>query len=182
MSDYEWKSDDVFLVHELFSAAECDEYIAFAEKIGFEEAAINVGMGAQVVVKDVRNNDRVIVDDRSRSDELWKRAKPFVPDIINRAQALGCNERLRFYRYDPGQRFNWHFDGAFQRSNGQRSRITYMVYLNDDFEGGDTHFESFIIRPRKGTALFFTHQIRHMGAEVLRGRKYVLRTDLMYTF
>ena len=41
------------------------------------------------------------------------------------------NERLRFYRYDIGQQFDWHYDGYFERDNGERSYLTLMVYLND---------------------------------------------------
>lgn len=56
-----------------------------------------------------------------------------------------------------------------------------MVYLNDDFEGGDTHFEHLAIRPQTGMALIFVHELRHEGSAVVRGRKYVLRSDVMYT-
>jgi hypothetical protein len=31
-----------------------------------------------------------------------------------------------------------------------------------------------------GKALFFEHDVRHQGAPVERGRRYVLRTDVMY--
>ncbi len=46
----------------------------------------------------------------------------------------GLNERLRLYRYDVGQKFDWHRDGCFERDNGERSQFTFMIYLNDDFE------------------------------------------------
>jgi predicted 2-oxoglutarate/Fe(II)-dependent dioxygenase YbiX len=87
------------------------------------------------------------------------------------------------YRYDPGQSFKWHRDGYFERPEGfprQRSRLTYMVYLNDDFEGGETAFRGFEVTPVKGMALVFHHPVLHQGAAVTRGRKYVVRTDVMY--
>ena len=93
----------------------------------------------------------------------------------------GLNERLRFYRYTPGQHFRWHLDGAFQRSPRERSRWTFMVYLNDDFDGGGTDFEDGVtVRPVTGAALVFAHGLRHQGAEVTRGTKYVLRSDVMF--
>ena len=55
-----------------------------------------------------------------------------------------------------------------------------MVYLNDGFSGGETAFEDVVIEPVKGMALFFIHQILHKGQPVTKGRKYVLRTDVMY--
>jgi hypothetical protein len=38
----------------------------------------------------------------------------------------------------------------------------------------------FRITPAKGMALLFHHPILHRGDSVVRGRKYVLRTDVMY--
>ncbi|MEN3327084.1 MAG: hypothetical protein V7638_1891 [Acidobacteriota bacterium] len=58
-----------------------------------------------------------------------------------------------------------------------------MVYLNEEFEGGETIFlvePEVIIKPRAGSALLFQHPIIHEGSEVRAGVKYVVRTDLMY--
>jgi hypothetical protein len=66
-----------------------------------------------------------------------------------------------------------------------------MIYLNEDFEGGGTSFAggpyparsfaSFQVTPKKGMALLFHHPITHKGEPVQRGRKYVLRTDVMFS-
>lgn len=56
-----------------------------------------------------------------------------------------------------------------------------MIYLNDDFEGGETEFENLLtVTPEKGTALIFYHPLRHEGKALASGLKYVLRTDVMY--
>jgi len=36
------------------------------------------------------------------------------------------------------------------------------------------------ITPKEGMALIFLHKLYHEGSEVLEGRKYVLRSDIMY--
>ena len=104
--------------------------------------------------------------------------------------AVGVNERIRFYRYDPGQQFDWHTDGFFRRDELEQSRLTFMVYLNDGFAGGETSFSGdgctprfadFSVTPSTGLALFFTHMLPHKGQPVTEGRKYVLRTDVMYS-
>lgn len=39
----------------------------------------------------------------------------------------------------------------------KKSFYTFMIYLNDDFEGGETEFENLLtVTPEKGTALIFT--------------------------
>ena len=60
--------------------------------------------------------------------------------------------------------------------------LTFIVYLNDGFQGGDTAFldDDVVAHPKPGRALLFQHQILHEGCQVLAGVKYVLRTDVMY--
>ncbi len=36
------------------------------------------------------------------------------------------------------------------------------------------------VQPQRGKALIFAHRQLHEGAAVVRGRKYVLRSDVMY--
>ena len=180
MSEFHWISDEVFTIADFCSEAECDDSIRLGESLGFGDAPINT-FGGAVMMKEVRNNSRVILDDLGLARTFWDRARPYVPRDLGGHAPQGVNERFRFYRYDPGQVFRWHRDGYFERPSGQRSRLTLMVYLNDDFDGGETRFERATIRPSKGMALFFVHHLLHEGSEVTRGRKYVLRTDVMYS-
>ena len=181
MPGYNWITDEIFTVSEFFSPDECEASIHLAESSGFVEAPINSAFGPEIR-RDVRNNRRVMIDDFDRARQLWERAEVYVPKFRHDWQAAGINERLRFYRYDLGQQFDWHHDGAFERENGERSQLTFMIYLNDDFEGGETSFGGVNIVPQRGMALFFVHQLRHKGQPVIRGRKYVLRSDVMYRY
>jgi hypothetical protein len=55
-----------------------------------------------------------------------------------------------------------------------------MVYLNEGFAGGTTSFMPGEVVPQRGMALFFPHELPHCGEAVGSGRKYVLRSDIMY--
>jgi predicted 2-oxoglutarate/Fe(II)-dependent dioxygenase YbiX len=175
--------DRVFVIPGFLSPEECDRFIALSEEKGFEDAPITT-MGGFVVRKDIRDNERLMIDDPALATELFERARPFlVPEWFS-WELAGFNERLRYYRYDPGQKFAPHFDGYYERPNGERSHFTFMAYLNDGFEGGETVFRQHTpvirIRPESGMALVFYHKQLHEGAPVISGRKYVLRTDVMY--
>ncbi len=75
---------------------------------------------------------------------------------------------------------------------GLASRLSYLIYLNDDFAGGSTTFRDYVgegearrkiendIMPATGVALLFPHERRHEGVSVSLGRKYVLRSDVFY--
>lgn len=181
MPEYNWINEEIFTVSGFFTADECEASIQLAESEGFSDAPINTTAGPQLRY-DVRNNTRAMIDDVDRAKALWDRSIDYIPQLPGGMNPVGINERFRFYRYDVGQQFDWHYDGAFERSNGEESRLTFMVYLNDDFAGGRTLFDNTAIEPETGLALFFVHKIRHKGEPVIEGRKYVLRTDVMYRF
>jgi predicted 2-oxoglutarate/Fe(II)-dependent dioxygenase YbiX len=178
--------DRIFVIRDFITPGECTSFVAKSEDAGYDEATITTSAGV-VKDKEIRDNARLIWDDLSLAEMLWERARPFLPACIDGWQVLGLNERFRFYRYDPGQKFAPHFDGYFRRDDGERSQLTFMVYLNEEFTGGETKFYSndrmplVSVRPACGMALVFTHLQLHEGAPVIQGRKYVLRTDVMYS-
>ena len=172
----------IFAVRDFLSPAECAAHIALAEERGFEAAPITTGRGF-VMNTHVRDNSRVMVDDVGLAEQLWERVREFIPTPLFDFEAVGLNERFRYYRYDPGQKFRPHFDGPFVRNDQEQSLLTLMVYLNDGYVGGQTKFDTDrkrVIMPAAGMALVFWHQQLHEGAPVEHGRKYVLRTDVMY--
>lgn len=188
MREENWLNDYVFTVDEFLTPQECEKYIRISEDLGYEDALVSSPQG-QVLRKDVRNNERVLFVNQETANELWDRARDFIPMEYDSRPAVGVNEMLRFYRYDPGQQFNWHQDFPFERDNGEQSYLTFMIYLNDNYEGGETSFEDsysdesfdeFQVLPKQGMALFFEHGTHHKGEPVAHGRKYVLRTDVMY--
>jgi hypothetical protein len=177
--------DDIFLIHEFLSPTECARFMARSEELGYLEAPITTAEGP-VMNKNVRDNHRLMVDDPALAEELFERARPFLPARVNRWQPSGFNERWRYYRYDPDERFAPHYDGHFARSADEKSQLTFMIYLNGGFVGGATNFyrpgvpEPFVtVAPVAGLALVFVHWKLHEGAPVERGRKYVLRTDVL---
>ncbi|MDJ0910975.1 MAG: 2OG-Fe(II) oxygenase [Woeseiaceae bacterium] len=172
-------SPDAFAIVDFLSTEECDRMVVRAEDAGFSEAPID-GTSGPIVDSRVRNNSRVVFDDAELATDLWQRCEAFITSPIQSWVPVSLNERFRIYRYDQYQNFQWHSDGRFSRNEREESRQTFMVYLNDDFEGGATSFRDFRVYPARGMALCFDHALSHEGSVVTNGRKYVLRTDVMY--
>ncbi|UOD33181.1 2OG-Fe(II) oxygenase [Massilia violaceinigra] len=173
------KNSGAFVIEHFLTPAMCQHYIALGEEAGFVPSEVNFRDGSRRA-EDVRNNDRVIFDDTALADSLFDRARELLPATIDGWTLCGLNERFRYYRYGPGEYFKWHRDGVFARSPDEESRLTFMIYLNADFEGGDTEFRTEFIKPQQGAVLVFPHKLSHQGTEVTEGLKYVLRTDVMY--
>jgi len=171
--------NEIYLIDDFLTKAECDELIKYSEQKGYEEAKVNLD-GKQVLMTTVRNNQRVLEMNEERAEQLWSKLKSFHPMELGMSNAIGLNELFRFYKYTPKQRFKKHRDGQFQRNEMEFSAYTFMIYLNDNFTGGETEFDEVIIHPKKGSALIFKHELKHEGKAVLDGIKYVLRSDIMY--
>merc|ERR1711972_987077 len=107
----------------------------------------------------------------------------------------GLNDLFRLCRYEPGGFFLPHYDGAYDANESCCSFMTFMLYLNDDFEGGTTRFYNNQQRrytkgldenvtttytPETGSALVFYHNIVHDGQPVLSGEKYIMRSEVMF--
>ena len=103
------------------------------------------------------------------------------------------SEGIQAQRYDVGQQFKPHWDAfepgsdAFRRFGGVRGNRTwtFMIYLNDDMEGGATRFTELdiAVRPRKGMALLWNNlnpdgtpniATKHCGEPVTRGHKIII--------
>ena len=169
----------LFTLKEFLTPQECAVYIGGSEETGYEEAAIQTANGSEIA-REIRNNDRIVFDDPALAQTLFERARPFLPDVLDQWTLSGFNERFRFYRYVPGQYFKWHKDGFYFKSDDEVSLLTFIIYLNEGYEGGNTEFQWEIVKPSTGMALVFPHAMRHQGAPIASGTKYVLRTDVMY--
>lgn len=179
----------LWTVPEVLDAAECAGLIAAQEGARWLPATIN-SAGGRVVDAHVRDNLTAIVPDAALAETLYGRLLPHLPAQMcdqlggqrRRVRPLGLYLPLRIYRYDPGHHFGLHHDQSYTDAAGHRSLLTLLVYLNDDFTGGDTTFpeQREIIRPRTGAALLFQHMLLHAGERVLSGHKYVLRTDVLF--
>jgi hypothetical protein len=171
----------VWTVPGFLAAEACRDLVARAEALGCEAAPVTTARGF-VMRPDIRNNDRAMFDDVELAAALFQRISDAAPRRLCGRRPVGLNERFRCYRYEPGQRFAPHYDGAFQRNRRERSELTFMIYLNDGFIGGHTAFHDFDVdvAPRRGMALLFQHQVLHEGCAIESGVKYVLRSDVMY--
>lgn len=183
-------SAQIWTIENFLSEQECQDLIFFSENKGYQEATVtlkssgeNQGKSEQKMMKNVRNNYRLMYQDEQLAQKYWQSLKEFCLQKIENNEVIGLNSQFRFYKYESNQRFKRHIDGRviLKDKEIQESRITFMIYLNQDFEGGQTAFDEIEIQPKTGTALCFIHELKHEGKPVPMGTKYVLRSDIMYS-
>ena len=140
-----------FQLLNVFSQDECDALINITENLGYlPDAAVSLP-------RDVRHNHNItwVVDEKT--DQLiWQRCAPLMvaepSDIFGGREPVGINARFRFYRYEEGDYFKFHTDGAWPGSRvidkklianaypDRYSEMTFLILLSEDFDGGATRF------------------------------------------
>merc|ERR1719446_1789893 len=109
----------------------------------------------------------------------FERCRPHLPKAVAGGAPVGLNARWRLYKYNESDIFKPHTDGSWPGSGihpktgqlvqdmyGDRwSKLTWVLYLNDDFDGGATRFfqringnvMAFDVPATRGAALCFFH-------------------------
>lgn len=168
-----------------------EECTALIERL---EAA-GIGATAAHYPPSYRNNDRLVLDDEALARTLYARMEKYAPAVLHDGDTVWhrtrLNPRFRCCRYRDGQCFTIHRDGEYHEGPLERSRLTFMIYLNDgsEFRGGATRYYrdrsgDVLLRsvtPRRGACILFDHALWHDGEAVHEGTKYVLRSDVIYT-
>ena len=98
--------------------------------------------------------------------------------IVSYMKRYGINESLQhegfqILKYEGGEEYKAHYDGL-------NRVVSCLIYLNDDYEGGELEFPFFKIKikPQKGMMILFpsNYAYTHIAHPVTRGTKYCLVT------
>ena len=164
-------------VSRLFSSAECD-YLRRLADPRFEASTVNDSQG-QMIADPIRTSDGATLH--------WMIEDPAVHTLNRRLAAATATqwdqgEAIQILRYKPGQQYRPHFD--FVRASENQRVLTALVWLNDDYDGGETAFikTGLSVQGRKGDCLIFRNALadrnvdplsEHAGLPVTRGTKFL---------
>jgi len=204
---------NLHLLKDVLSPEECTQIIAAAESIGFMPDSPVRAEGEE---SSVLAHNFYWITDTAFCAILWERVEAFVPETVGGKKVRGLNRRFRVYRYVPGAEYRAHIDGAWPPSAidaltdtyiydssspdaKQSSLFTFLIYLNDEFDAGETTFflpgaregsiNAYPVKPVQGSVAMFPHgetegSLLHEGTGVRQGAspsaKYVMRTDVLY--
>lgn len=174
-----WVKDDFVTDEECKYIIDLSETVFQPSKLMGEENYVGYGRNSRSAFLQFRE-DKVLNDIRTRASKL-----------INLPESHF--EFFQCVSYDIGQEFQHHFDsfpehtpaGKKQIEEWGQRKYTLLVYLNDDFEGGETNFLylGMNIKPKRRSVLVFKNidddnkVIRdsfHAGLPVTNGRKYAM--------
>jgi len=170
----------IYIINNFMSSAECD-------------AIIKSSVGKLVPSPLTRQDPN---DDNFRTSEtcyfdgtgIQKYIERKITENINLQKSNTEDSQIQHYRIGNEFKAHWDYfdpkeDGEFLK-NGQRT-WTFMVYLNDVEEGGETRFVKLKqnVYPKKGTAVVWCNikedgtpdkMTMHQGSPVIAGEKWII--------
>lgn len=218
-------NQQIYTVDYVLTKEECNNIIEQANQKGWNESSPSGGGHGRTGREEPRTNSFCVLHDNKLSSKIWNKIKETLPDDLS---FLGDNvyfnstdkgkewfpsfiyEKIRIYKYNPGDAFPEHLDYKVKRNVienekevVQQSFLSLLIYLNDDFEGGETGYWPDIngvhcrfiknvdkqstkkehqikIKPTTGLCVIQDQNILHEGLPTTKGIKYLLRTDVIH--
>eukprot|EP01119_Soliformovum_irregulare_P018711 TRINITY_DN5792_c0_g1_i1.p1 TRINITY_DN5792_c0_g1~~TRINITY_DN5792_c0_g1_i1.p1 ORF type:complete len:254 (+),score=48.78 TRINITY_DN5792_c0_g1_i1:60-821(+) len=181
------------VVSDVFDAKECNDLIG---KMKQDPLKIDTTTSADVL----RIVERTSLNDSDLAKYLFDRVSKFCPQswhVEDEDLHLGpfaqgdwviseVDPRIQVYRYETGGVFGKHRDGPTYYSINKRSLFTVLIYLNDDYSGGNTTVftddenHSFKVPNAQGSIFAMLQRILHEGSTVTSGIKWAMRCDVIY--
>ena len=172
-------SDDPEVVQftQLLTSAEC-RYLMEATGNQFEPSMV-YNSNRQLVRDEIRTSDGSTIH--------WQIEDPAVVALNRRIATVSgsryeSGEPLALLRYSPGQEYRPHFD--FVKGAENRRLMTALIYLNDDYEGGETAFvrTGLKVKGKTGDVILFHNAgsdggpnplSEHAGLPITKGVKFL---------
>lgn len=188
---HEFENYQVFEISDVFTSAQCDALIALAKAKGMESSEV-----LSYATKSTTQMD--IAHRKSKHVWLEDNADPIIQELATYVSHLSelpiaNQEMTQIAQYDKGGKCEPHFDACIYEDkafcdkineNAGQRKMTLLIYLNDDYEGGETEFPNLNLKitPKKGKGLFFYNTYDdqeiikaslHKGNEVTKGEKWI---------
>ena len=101
----------------------------------------------------------------------------FLYNIIYNQYGIINDTGYQLQKYKKEQQYyKWHQDGGLKEGCHQHRIITYLWYLNDVTEGGETYFFHGKVKPKKGRLVLFPAcwNYNHKGETPISNDKYII--------
>jgi len=181
MHSYEVLSKEplIVLLDDFLDKEDCEKVLNLHMQLEDSKTAKNK-------IKDYRKSLVTLVNEE---DHVIKRVKKKI------AKSFGLHgngmERLQLQKYPEGGYYKEHFDAKsedhFQRDQSfSQRKYSIIIYLNDDFVGGETVFpkKNISVKPLQGRLLLFSNVFNetnhvhpfssHLANKIIKGEKWIL--------
>jgi prolyl 4-hydroxylase len=185
-----------FEIPRLLTAGECQSLIHAAEEQSLEASKVHDGAKGERLSEGRTSKQTWLQSDHPAVGPIVRKLMETAASVtgIRRADMM---EHIQVARYLPNQKYDAHYDACVKRGPECEQapiyrRATLLVYLTDDFKGGETEFPKVGIRvqPQLGKGVLFYNtdpdtgieidESFHAGLPVTQGVKWIANVWMLY--
>ncbi|KAL4857404.1 putative prolyl 4-hydroxylase 4 [Chlorella vulgaris] len=158
----------IFMFHNFLTDAECDHIVSLARPHLERSGVVDSTTGGSQI-SDIRTSQGTFLD-RGQDETIST-----IEERIARWTLLpaGNGEGLQVLHYEPGEKYDAHWDYFFDKvngeSNGGNRYATVLMYLNTVEEGGETVFPNIPAPGGDNGPGFSECARRHLAAKPVKG-------------
>lgn len=158
--------------YHLFSEQECHALIGLTQEMEYKKGSQSMGIPFAT---------NVTLDSRMISELIWERIQKYVPKEFHGRAVHGADTKVRFVKYDAADAVNskkpvpWLAIGS--------NPLSAVVFLNDDYQGGQTLFPSKDGKSEElegllGRVLILEDNVKTEHLPITYGAKYIMRVGI----
>jgi len=164
----------IYQIRNAVSPSVCRDYMQQGDRVGWSPSNIS-----ELNPSYSRSQACINIDTRALFAAIRHTAPPRLDDmdIVSLAE-----QRTQLMRYREGEYFGVHTDSPLVAQDGAITKLSLVLYLNDDYAGGETVFPDLAldVKPEVGKILLFPPDLLHMSKPISRGTKYIIRSEVLY--
>lgn len=180
---YDMDANGIIILDDIRTPSELNDYEAFIREADpctrrFSDAGFRNGKVTNCTI----------------ASQMFERVRSKLPEIYRDAEGVnwrfvGACRYVMFAELNGGQLFDLHTDTGSEWDTEKQlySKFTLLIYLNDDFEGGECKFfdndfqQTLTVFPKCNRTLIFDIARWHKGCQVQNGTKRWIGTELVCT-
>ena len=172
------KNPLIFVVDDFIDKNCCKKLLEL--ELEYKHSEISSGLN-----KNIRKSFTAILDE---NNNLYKQINSKIFNFFSTSKEY--LENLQIQKYECDGEYKEHFDARSNLLKKNQRKYSLIIYLNKDYEGGETYFTriNISIKPEIGRLLVFQNCLNHTnyahpnslhkGNRVIKGTKYILNSWL----
>ena len=115
---------------------------------------------------------------KEECNKLIEKFKQSKDSVLKYRNTFTVNNKFRFHNFlkpDNCEIVMWPVDSYMKIHIDNGDKFSFFLYLNDDFEGGETVVEDITVKPKQGRIIVFSNGVMyHEVKQIKKNNRFML--------